>query len=100
MAYSRWIGSRWFTYWAEPDDGPENRDTALFEICGVATFTAAELRAHLQACVDKAAQIEELRSGETIDVRERSELIECMREFLDEVDTLYPKETKPCDKCD
>lgn len=70
MSYSRW-GSRgsgnWYTYWCAQDKGTENRDTALFDICAVARFTAKQLRENIDDCMaevrerDKEGDLNELR---------------------------------------
>ena len=91
MSYSRWGASRWYTFWANQEN--ENRDTALFEICPVAEFTAAELRADIQQCIDVAKQAEQTRFlGRIGDVsaEECAELRGYMTEFLVEMDAVYP----------
>ncbi len=52
MSYSRWITSDWYTFWCTQDESTENRDTAIFEICTVASFTAEQLRKHLDDCME------------------------------------------------
>ena len=91
MSYSRWIGSRWYTYWACQDDATENRDTAIFEICAGVSFTAAELRADIKTCVDLAVTEERTRSGSCVSDEERQELQGYMLEFLADVDAIYPE---------
>ncbi len=92
MSYSRWGESRWYTFWACQDDATENRDTAIFEICADASFTAAELRADIKTCVDLAAATEELRhDGPRVPDQERQELQGYMADFLADVDEVYPE---------
>lgn len=86
MSYSRW-GSRgsgyWYTYWHCQDDETENRDTAIFAVCAVASFTAKELREDLDFCIDiiKAKEPE----GDT------EELKVYIKEFLTDIDAEYPE---------
>ena len=89
MSYSRWGGrgsSHWYTYWAVQDKETENRDTAIFDICSVMTFTAKDLRDDLNGCMelvkskDPDGNIEELR-GYAL-------------EFLSDVDEEYPEQCK------
>ncbi len=85
MSYSRW-GSRgsghWYTYWCVQDKETENRDTAIFDICTVVSFTAKQLRDDMDGCMDEVRKrdstgdIEELRQYAT--------------EFLADVDRVYP----------
>lgn len=84
MSYSRWSGSRWYTFWA-CQDGRETRDSALFEICTVATFTAAELRDDIEACVSKAKEKEAASTLCPVTDNECAELRGYMEEFLAEV---------------
>ena len=88
MSYSRW-GSRgsghWYTYWrVHPgEDGEENRDTAIFDICSVVSFTASQLRVDMDGCMkavrafDADGDIDELRGY--------------AMEFLADVDEEYPE---------
>jgi len=84
MSYSRW-GSRgsgyWYTYWHCPNDETENRDTAIFAVCGVKEFTAKELRDDLDSCMDKIKKLEP--NGDT------EELKIYAKEFLSDVDEDY-----------
>jgi len=84
MSYSRW-GSRgsgyWYTYWHCPNDETENRDTAIFAVCGVKEFTAKELRDDLDSCMDKIKKLEP--NGDT------EELKKYAKEFLSDVDEDY-----------
>lgn len=86
MAYSRWGGSMWHTYWACQDEKTENRETVLFEICGIATFTAAELRADEDGCLEQARLAES-----PCDADDLEELRGYMHEFLRDVDRAYPE---------
>lgn len=87
MSYSRW-GSRgsghWYTFWlAQPKD-TENRDTAIFDVCGVKSFTAKQLREDMDGCmaiihkIDSEGDVEELKKY--------------AMEFLVDVDEKYPLE--------
>lgn len=89
MSYSRW-GSRgsghWFTFWTSQDEETENRDTAIFDICSVKSFTAKELRDDLDGCMDviKGIDVE----GDTEELK-----VYC-REFLEDVNEEYPSNSK------
>ncbi len=92
MSYSRWGASRWYTFWACQDGATEDRDTAIFECCPVPTFTAAELRANIEKCLDAACDEEERKdSVPDISDDDREELRGYMSEFLAEVDQAYPE---------
>ncbi len=87
MSYSRWGGSHWYTYWHAQDKETENRDTAIFEICTVASFTAKELRDDVEQCILAAMKkdiVGEMRNG--LD----DELRGYMEQFLADVDEAYP----------
>lgn len=56
MSYSRWGGrgsGNWYTYWMCQDKKTENRDTAIFYICGLVSFTAKELRDDMDKCMNR-----------------------------------------------
>ena len=89
MSYSRWGSSRWYTLRACSDDS-ENRDTAIFEICSVARFTAKELRSDIEKCIDTAVVEEAKRFRAPVTADDRDELREYMGEFLADVDREYP----------
>lgn len=82
MSYSRWSNSEWYTFWCcPPDDSKENRDTAIFEVCGVIQFSAKDLRDDIEKCIAKAVEIQPSDSDE---------LMEYMNDFLHDVDNDYP----------
>lgn len=87
---SRWGSSRWHTFWVAQDAETHNRDTALFEISGVATFTAAELRADMRYCL---ADVVTLSLPSPVSLAETEELRRYMVEFLADVDEAYPLPT-------
>jgi len=90
MSFSRWGCSRWYSFWACQEDGKENRDTALFEICDCRTFTAKELRADIEACLTEAARAEVMSVVISVSDADREELRGYMLEFLAAVDRKYP----------
>lgn len=96
MAYSRWGGSRWYTFWFCQDDETENRETSIFEVCCVASFTAAELRENITRCLDESVAIEKDQFGTNQPLRDddRDELRGYFAEFLADVDEAYPSEVK------
>jgi len=91
MSYSRWGHSRWYTFWACQRDETENRDTAIFEICPVVSFTAFELRGDMDDCLKEAKDAEERRYPRPVTDAELTELKAYMQEFLSDVDEQYPQ---------
>ena len=88
MSYSRWSNSYWYTYWASPGQGvEESRDTELFEICPVATFTAKQLRDDLDGCIHQVADTE--TGGRKPTPQELDELRGYIAEFLEDVSLKY-----------
>lgn len=83
MSYSRWGGSDWYTYWQVQDKATEDRDTAIFTICAVTSFTAKELRDDMDACMEKVAA--EDTAGDIDELRGYA------REFLADIDSEYPE---------
>jgi len=86
MSYSRWINSVWYTYWMCQNKETENRQTALFNISGVATFTAQQLRDDIEHCLDVAMKCNLLGRDD-----DKEELHSYMLEFLADVDKTYPE---------
>lgn len=91
MSYSRWGGSRWYTFWAGQDSATENRETAFFVICPIARFTAAELRADIEQCLNTTCAEEREHGDPDIPDDDREELRGYMLEFLTDVDEKYPE---------
>ena len=57
MSYSRWGGSRWYTYWSiYPEGQEETRDTAIFVVDSVACFSAKELRENPEQCLERVRE--------------------------------------------
>ena len=84
MSYSRWGSSgsgHWYTYWCAQPDETENRDTAIFEICAVASFTAKQLRDNLSSCMAKVRKIDS--EGDI------SELCKYIAEFLYDINNIF-----------
>ena len=92
LSYSRWLDSHWYAHWCVRLDelGPETRDNAEFEICTVASFTAAQIRADMEACVASACKAD--RHSERRTESDVNELRALMQEFLADVDEQYPVE--------
>lgn len=93
MSYSRWGASRWYTYWACQDKETENRETAIFQVCPAASFTAAELRRNLDMCVSTVINSEPIGTHGHVTDAERDELAGYMYEFLADVKEAYPPRT-------
>lgn len=89
--YSQWGDSSWYTFWrAQPKGYVEDRDTAIFEICDVAEFSARELRNDLNGCALNAASLVRYATTDQVE-----ELKEYMIEFLCDVDAEYPSSITP-----
>ena len=98
MSYSRWGNSFWYTYWVVAP-GEETRDNALFDVCGVALFTAKELREDMDICLGEVKDSRRMAEG----IEEQKalchdeepegdieELHGYMLEFLKDIDEKYP----------
>lgn len=88
MSYSRWGGrgsGNWYTFWMYQDKETENRDTALFDICTVAMFSAKRLRDDLEGCMAKVREKDPEGDIEELKVY--------VGEFLSDVDDEYPEGT-------
>lgn len=95
MSYSRWMYSRWYTFWCvASEDTIEDRDNAIFEICTVARFPASALREDMDACLNHVKQIVYESEERMPRPREMEELREYMQEFLKDVDEEYPAENE------
>jgi len=94
MSYSRWGASRWYTFWHVQQERTENRDTSIFDICAVKSFTAKELRRNMDGCVKITEEIENKKCKPKYKVVEKDlkELRRYMQSFLNDVDNEYPEE--------
>ena len=87
MSYSRWGSSEWYTFWRVfPEGQVKNRNTAIFEICGVKSFTAKQLRSDLDGCLESVRDVTECKDEKYI-----TELKRYIDAFLKDVDNSYPK---------
>jgi hypothetical protein len=87
MSYSKW-GSRgtghWYTFWCVQSNGKkETKNNALFEICGVCSFTAKHLRDDIEKCIRIVAKKNKVSKKKLL------ELKIYMDEFLKDVDNKY-----------
>jgi hypothetical protein len=78
MAYSRFSYSHWYTYWFAGDG--RTRDTQLFDICTVKTFTYQELTTDIENCLEKIRELDPKATDLEI-----LELKTYMREFIDDI---------------
>lgn len=94
MSYSRWGSSYWYTFWCSHDGGAaEDRNNALFEVCGVGTFTAEQIREDIDSCV--AIAEENCKKCTTKPSPEdMKELREYMLEFVSDIDEQYAAATQ------
>ena len=82
MSYSRWMDSRWYTYW---DAGSgQTKDEQIFHICMEGSFTYAELAKDVDACLDKVCA-EATKA-------ERCELLSYMLCFMEEMEGIFSDE--------
>jgi len=94
MSYSRWGGSRWYTFWCVQNEKTETRDTAIFEICAVVSFTAKELRDDKYKCLNIVKEKENKATKYIVSEEEINELGVYMDFFLKEVNNEYGKQKK------
>lgn len=85
MSYSRWGGSYWYTFWSTQDSKTENRDTCIFEICGVIGFTSKQLSEDLDSCI----YIVKKKSPD-VNEEQINELKSYIKTFLNDVNIQYP----------
>jgi len=90
MAYSRWgngNSEHWYTYWCvQPNGTEETKDNAIFEICGVCSFTAKQLKNDIKKCIDTVAS-----KDITANKKLLKELKIYMNEFLFDIEKEYTK---------
>lgn len=83
MSYSRWSNSDWYTFWRTlPSGEVETKDNAIFDICGLMTFTAKELRDDLEGCLKKVHEKEPEGDIEELKIY--------IGRFLEDVDKEFP----------
>ncbi len=90
MAYSRWVCSYFYTFWGGQAE-QQTKDTAVFEICPITSFTAKQVRDDMEACVADVRR----KCSSTEKPPDEFDIIElraCMMEFLEDVDRHYQKE--------
>ena len=107
MAYSRWLTSRWYTFWA--DSPSEVKEEQVFQICefgGSMNFTYTEISEDLDKCIDDVILFQ--RTKRKIQIKEElveigpftvydsdiEELRGYMREFIEHMDEEYGESTK------
>jgi len=96
MSYSRWSNSVWYTFWCSTDS--EEMDEQLFDVCGICSFTYAELKQGLDKCIDKIKGIiAEDNQSEPITFTsdkytedEYDELKIYMKRFIKDIEEEYP----------
>lgn len=91
MSYSRWGSSFWYTYPSVSlDCAPDNRDTAVFCICGIIDFTAKGIRDDIDGCVNLANSVfADMPSQDRPTFQQLKELRGYMKQFLAEVDERF-----------
>jgi len=88
MAYSRWLGSYWYTYWHNQGNvpQPERRDDQLFSVDCNWLFTYRQLKDDIEACITKVMDGVKARNTVQPTEEEISELMGYMREFINDVE--------------
>lgn len=86
MAYSRWSNSRWFTIYLA--SGEKEKSEQIFDICGVAHFTYAQLMENIEGCLQDT--VNKCESPPTQE--ELEELRGYMCEFLKDVEEEFRNE--------
>ena len=93
MSYSRWSNSRWYTFWHASSGKTKN--TQIFEICDVASFTYKELKENAQKCLGKVMQmLGGRRSVRLVTEAEKTELLGYMQDFIEDVETEFKRKKK------
>jgi len=96
MSYSRWSNSRWYTFWHASSGKTKN--TQIFEICDVASFTYKDLKENAQKCVGKVMQMLGRRNirnkADPITEAEKIELLRYMQAFIEDVEMEFKKGKK------
>lgn len=82
MIYSDWDNSHWLCFWNDPKHGiAENKDNAIFGICGCYAFTAKQLRDNMKWCMDQVDDFD--REGDVNELQGYAE------QFLKDVNEKY-----------
>ena len=83
MSYSRWISSKFYTFWASEDS--KKRTDQVFEICGICICTYGMMKEFgLDRCIDLVkGSIPELLIYDQADFEE---LKVCMKKFMKDVE--------------
>jgi hypothetical protein len=84
MAYSRWVTSRWYTYWLASD--ARTRIEQVFVVGGVASVSYGEMLKNFDATLDKIVA----SAFATSTVKEKTELAQYMRAFMTDVERQFP----------
>jgi hypothetical protein len=88
MAYSRWITSRWYTYWRASD--ARTRLEQVFVVAGVSSVSYGEMLKNFDAALDKlVANADAAHVAGTTD-KQKTELAQYMRAFMADVEGLLP----------
>lgn len=87
MSYSRWLGSRWFTYWLASNETRAKLQVLCIQ--GVAEFNVTELRTRPKECLAKTIKIEQDTTKKPVTESESNELLAIFDRFLDDVRRRY-----------
>lgn len=56
MSYSRWLTSRWYTFWSAKGPDSDKKNDQIFEICELGpalSFTYAQLTSDIDKCLEQ-----------------------------------------------
>lgn len=85
MSYSRWMDSRWYSYWAYDEDSV-GRDGQVFDVCLVGRFTYKDLKRNRKQCLNLIAH------KDKSSIAELEELSRYMDAFCKDVELEYSDE--------
>ena len=90
MSYSRWVDSKWYTYW-HCDSGP-TRDEQIFQVCLGGYFSYKELKEDLEGCLCRVME-KDIISDKLSDNKYCQYFMELgfyMLWFIDDVEKSFP----------
>jgi len=88
MAYSRWVTSRWYTYWLASN--ARTRLEQVFVVDGVSSVSYGEMLKNFDATLDKIVANADAVHVAGTTVKEKTELARYMRAFMTDVERQFP----------
>ena len=90
MSYSRWgSGSVWYTFWSSMGDDDETKDSQVFEICALISFTYKELKEDIEKCLTMVKSEAAFQYNDESQPKEAemNELMGYMLQFIKDVES-------------